>query len=361
MDALHRCCCSDSCCRKMKFQQKFEFLLFSVGKRKRLKLFGPRFYPHPVEEFSHLEIITFHVFQRTKVFVGSLPPGSKPEDLRRLFEKYGVVTECDIMNRCGFVHMQTQDMADNAIKNLNNSLFNGANIVVERGRMKERKPQGNGPQGGGGPPGRMNNNRNDGAPNRQGPGVPMGRGPMGNNGAFRGGNNGSMNQGAGMIGGNMQPNQMQGGGGPGPMRQNRQNDRQQNRNTPYKNQQNNNGGGNRGSGNFQRRNNDNGMSNNSSPGMNRFDNSMPMDNRQSNGMNNFDRGMNSNNMMDRRGGGGGGGGAFDNDNNFGFGEDRRGFALPSFPNDMGQNNFGNNDRQNNSGGMGNRRNNGEPN
>lgn len=56
-------------------------------------------------------------------------------------------------------------------------------------------------------------------------------------------------------------------------------------------------------------------------------------------MNNYDRGMNSNNMMDRRGG-------FDNDNNFGgFSEDRRGFALPSFPNDMNQNNFGNNDRQ----------------
>ena len=165
-----------------------------------------------------------------------------------------------------------------------------------------------------------------------------------------GNNMGGMNQ--GMAGNNsMSPqNQMQ--GGPGPMRPNRISDRQQNRNTPYKNQQNN---GNRG-GNFQRRNNDNGgqMGNNSNPGMNRFDNNMPnMDNRQTGGMNNFDRGMNSNNMMDRRGGGG-----FDNDNNFGgFGEDRRGFALPSFPNDMGQNNFGNNDRQNS--GMGNRRSNGE--
>lgn len=115
-----------------------------------------------------------------------MPQNSKPEDLRRLFEKYGVVTECDIMNRCGFVHMQTQDMADNAIKNLNNSLFNGANIVVERGRMKERKIQG-GPQGGA--PGRMNNggpnrnggNRNEGGPPRQG----MNRGP--NQGQMGGG------------------------------------------------------------------------------------------------------------------------------------------------------------------------------
>lgn len=125
-----------------------------------------------------------------------MPPGSKPEDLRRLFEKYGIVTECDIMNRCGFVHMQTQDMADNAIKNLNNSLFNGSNIVVERGRMKERKPNQGGPQGGGGGPGgppRMNNgggpirnggDRNGGPPNRNGPGG-MGRGP--NQGQMGGG------------------------------------------------------------------------------------------------------------------------------------------------------------------------------
>lgn len=97
------------------------------------------------------------------------------------------------MNRCGFVHMQTQDMADNAIKNLNNSLFNGANIVVERGRMKERKPnQGGPPQGGPGGPqqgGRMNNG-GGGGPNRN---NNMNRGPnqggqmgAGGNGGFRG-------------------------------------------------------------------------------------------------------------------------------------------------------------------------------
>jgi len=150
------------------------------------------------------------MFQRTKVFVGSLPPGSKPEDLRRLFEKFGIVTECDIMNRCGFVHMQTQEMADNAIKSLNNSLFNGANIVVERGRMKERKgPNPGGPGsigsgGGGGPNKPSSNNGNDmqhmnspnrGPPNRNnnnnGGGPNQGnRGPPNRNGPGGGGNNG---------------------------------------------------------------------------------------------------------------------------------------------------------------------------
>uniref|UniRef100_A0A182NA83 RRM domain-containing protein n=1 Tax=Anopheles dirus TaxID=7168 RepID=A0A182NA83_9DIPT len=79
---------------------------------------------------------------RTKVFVGSLPPATKPEEVRRLFENYGVVTECDVMNRCAFVHMQNQDMAENAIQALHNTTFKGVTIVVERGRVRERPPGG---------------------------------------------------------------------------------------------------------------------------------------------------------------------------------------------------------------------------
>ncbi|KAI5642792.1 RNA recognition motif domain-containing protein [Phthorimaea operculella] len=71
---------------------------------------------------------------QTKVFIGSLPQGSKPEDLRKLFERFGTVTECDIMNRCGFVHMQSEDQATAAIRALNNTTFNGGVITVERDR-----------------------------------------------------------------------------------------------------------------------------------------------------------------------------------------------------------------------------------
>jgi RNA recognition motif-containing protein len=120
--------------------------------------------------------------------------GSKPEDLRRIFEAFGVVTECDIMNRCGFIHMATQEQADAAINALNNSLFNGVNIVVERGRMKDRKPPGGGlMQNNNGPPirnsqmrgGNGMQNRNQ---NRDGP-MQMRPNQMGNNnqqGGFRG-------------------------------------------------------------------------------------------------------------------------------------------------------------------------------
>lgn len=93
--------------------------------------------------------------QNTKVFIGSLPPGSKPEELRQLFESYGVVTECDIMNRCGFVHMESAEMAESAIQGLNNSNFRGTTISVEPGRMKDRAGGGGMRRGGGGggPPG----------------------------------------------------------------------------------------------------------------------------------------------------------------------------------------------------------------
>ncbi|CAK1583981.1 unnamed protein product [Parnassius mnemosyne] len=106
---------------------------------------------------------------QTKVFVGSLPQGSKPEELRKLFERFGVVTECDIMNRCGFVHMQTEEQASAAIRSLNNTTFNGGVITVERGRIKERGQRGGGARGGmrGGMRGSMD--RRGGGPMRGGP------------------------------------------------------------------------------------------------------------------------------------------------------------------------------------------------
>ncbi|KAG7297642.1 hypothetical protein JYU34_018354 [Plutella xylostella] len=109
---------------------------------------------------------------QTKVFIGSLPQGSKPEELRKLFERYGAVTECDIMNRCGFVHMQTEDQAAAAIRALHNTTFNGGVITVERGRIKERGGRG----GGGGRGGMRGGMRNGGE--RRGPG-PMRGGPPG--------------------------------------------------------------------------------------------------------------------------------------------------------------------------------------
>ena len=68
---------------------------------------------------------------KTKIFVGKLPPTCKDFELRKLFERYGEVTECSILGNYAFVHMKTEDMADEAINNLNNWDMNGFKISVE--------------------------------------------------------------------------------------------------------------------------------------------------------------------------------------------------------------------------------------
>lgn len=149
----------------------------------------------PVSGFVRPDVIErnsngyFLELKNTKVFVGSLPPSVKPEDLRRLFENFGVVTECDIMNRCGFVHMESAEMAENAIRSLNNTNFKGITISVEPGRMKERGGGKGGNRGGnaGGNGGGFGRGGMRSGPRdnfmRGGPGGPGG--PRNNNGGKR--------------------------------------------------------------------------------------------------------------------------------------------------------------------------------
>lgn len=141
------------------------------------------------------------------MFVGSLPQGSKPEDLRKLFERFGAVTECDIMNRCGFVHMQSEEQASAAIRALHNTTFNGAVISVERGRIKERGQRGGG-GGGRGMRGGRGMDRRGGGPMRGHPGgrdAPYMREarPMGNLRHIPGAGGGMHSQSMGMRNGGM--------------------------------------------------------------------------------------------------------------------------------------------------------------
>ncbi|XP_034251260.1 RNA-binding protein 4.1-like isoform X2 [Thrips palmi] len=89
---------------------------------------------------------------KTKIFVGRLPENAQAPDLRRLFEQYGTVTECDILNRYGFVHMKTEEQATRAIENLHNCNFMGSLISVEASTGKRGGrdgPGGPGPRRGG--------------------------------------------------------------------------------------------------------------------------------------------------------------------------------------------------------------------
>ena len=63
--------------------------------------------------------------------MGRLPDTARSTDLKVLFEQYGSVVECDILNRYGFVHMATADEAAMAILKLNNAEFQGSRISVE--------------------------------------------------------------------------------------------------------------------------------------------------------------------------------------------------------------------------------------
>lgn len=106
----------------------------------------------------------------TKVFVGSLPAEATTDDLRKLFEPYGTISECDIANRCGFLHLEDEELAIKAIEELNGADFMGAKISVEKGRIKSNR------RGGG----------RGGGPMRGGRGGDRG-GPYSRGGDFRGG------------------------------------------------------------------------------------------------------------------------------------------------------------------------------
>ncbi len=74
----------------------------------------------------------------TKLFVGSLPWSVNDEELKETFEKHGTVVSANVVTDrdtrrsrgFGFVEMENQDDAQNAIKALNESELNGRNIVV---------------------------------------------------------------------------------------------------------------------------------------------------------------------------------------------------------------------------------------
>ncbi|XP_053987235.1 RNA-binding protein 4-like isoform X4 [Hylaeus anthracinus] len=76
--------------------------------------------------------------KKTKIFVGRLPENCRSDELRQLFLRFGEVTECDVMNRYGFVHMAREEDAAAAIKALHNSNFKGATINVEQSTGKSR-------------------------------------------------------------------------------------------------------------------------------------------------------------------------------------------------------------------------------
>ncbi|XP_073434597.1 RNA-binding protein 14-like isoform X1 [Dendrobates tinctorius] len=73
-----------------------------------------------------------------KIFVGNVEHRTTQEELTELFQKYGMVVSCAVMNRYAFIHMRASDSATKAIEELNGREVNGKRLVVE---LSKPRPQ----------------------------------------------------------------------------------------------------------------------------------------------------------------------------------------------------------------------------
>nr|XP_043876154.1 RNA-binding protein 4.1-like [Solea senegalensis] len=72
-----------------------------------------------------------------KLHIANVEKGSE-EELRALFEEYGIVTECSIVKDFAFVHMGSYDEAMDAIKGLDDTEFKGKRIHVQISKSRPR-------------------------------------------------------------------------------------------------------------------------------------------------------------------------------------------------------------------------------
>ena len=78
------------------------------------------------------------------IFVAKLSPSTTGEDLQNLFTEYGEVSSAKVIfdketgnsKGYGFVEMEEEADATNAIQALNGKDFNGRNIVVSEAKSK---------------------------------------------------------------------------------------------------------------------------------------------------------------------------------------------------------------------------------
>ncbi|XP_067831894.1 RNA-binding protein 4 [Heptranchias perlo] len=73
-----------------------------------------------------------------KIFVGNLSGSCHSGELRGLFEKYGLVNECDVLNNYAFVHMEKEAEAKRAIGELHRRPVHGSPLTVELAVAKLR-------------------------------------------------------------------------------------------------------------------------------------------------------------------------------------------------------------------------------
>jgi RNA recognition motif-containing protein len=99
-----------------------------------------------------------------KLYVGNLPWSTTNDDLQQLFAQHGAVSSASVLidkmtgrsRGFGFVEMENDAEAENAINALNGQEWNGRKLVVNEARPMEARP----PRQGGGFKRNYNNDRN---------------------------------------------------------------------------------------------------------------------------------------------------------------------------------------------------------
>jgi RNA recognition motif-containing protein len=82
-----------------------------------------------------------------KLFVGGIPYSLQQEEMKDLFSQYGQVTSATIIRDrgtnqsrgFGFVEMNTEEEAAEAMRKLNGMVIGGRRIVVDESRPQEKK------------------------------------------------------------------------------------------------------------------------------------------------------------------------------------------------------------------------------
>ncbi len=93
-----------------------------------------------------------------KLYVGSLPYSTDDNSLREIFEPYGSVSSCRVINDkftgrskgFGFVEFDDDEAAEKAIAEVNGRQVEGRTLVVNEARPEQKRERGFGGGGGGG-------------------------------------------------------------------------------------------------------------------------------------------------------------------------------------------------------------------
>lgn len=87
--------------------------------------------------------------QNNKIFVGNLPWSIKTDQLRDLFAQFGEIVEAIVIEErrtgrskgFGFVTFAAPESADAAVSEMHEKVVEGRNIVVNKARPREERPQ----------------------------------------------------------------------------------------------------------------------------------------------------------------------------------------------------------------------------